>query len=475
MDWFAGIFGYKKNAPKESTVNTIIIQDSGSGVSGTQIYGGVYAEEYLHTLTGMQRAIELNKVRNDYGVAMLLAAVKNPILRATREVHAASEDLEQMKHKALIEHILFKDIDLDDFISDALTMCDFGYALFEESHIPMMEPVVGEDGNVILGSYIGLNQPEWRDPKTIYRWNFDQGTKKLSSVTQQAQGDLGGFNNMDAQFLNVLTYRKEGQNLEGKAMIRPCYGPWMRKNNYLKLNAINIEKSMPVPMAEIPPGRENTPEFHTLINVLSGFTTHEQNYMTYPQGWNVTLSNGTKYDPSKTEVSIDNEDKRMAMAFLANFLLLGSSGAGGSYALSNDLSDFFLSGELYLANIIKKAINKYIEKLIILNFGKQPKYPKFEFTGINDKIGQEFATMMKDLSMSNVVIPDDKLEESIRKRLNLPKISEDGKRTGTVKETTTAPAITPDISPPPSPMPKETPIKTLSERVAAALAIRNGK
>lgn len=429
MNSFLGLFGLRKDEPQEKIYNTILVQESTKGVSGTQIYGGVFDEDYLYNMKSVDKAHEYDKVKRDYSAAMLLSAVKSPILGATREVQCAGEDNpEYEKHEILAKKVLFEDIDLDDYISDALTMCEKGYSLFEEAHVPMMEPLLNEEGKTILPSYITLAQPEWRDPKTIYRWNFDSKTRKLFSVTQQAQGDIGGFNDMDARFLNVLTLKKEGQNLEGESLLRPCYGPWLRKNNYLKLNAMAIEKSMPIPTAEIPTGKENSPEFETLKLVFESFTSHQSNYLTWPAGWKVELANGNNYDPSKIEVSIDNEDKRMAMAFLANFLLLGSSGGSGSYALSNDLSDFFLSGETYIANIIEKSINAYIKKVVILNFGKQQKYPKFKFTGITDKAGIEFANMIKLLVDSKVIIPDGELEESVRKRMNLPKASEEDQR-----------------------------------------------
>ena len=110
-------------------------------------------------------------------------------------------------------------------------------------------------------------------------------------------------------------------------------------------------------------------------------------------------------------------------------MLLGSnSSGGGSYALSNDLSDFFLSGEMHIAKIVQKSINVYIKKIIILNFGKQSKYPCFEFVGISDKAGIELANMLKLLVDSKIIVPDMELEESMRKRMGLPEISEEGQR-----------------------------------------------
>lgn len=456
FDRFSKLFGFNKEPILTQEINTVFIREKVSGVSGTYVNSGMINEEYLDNMLGNDRALKYSEIREDYCATMLLTAVKAPILAASREIHAVSDEKKHQNHKELIEKILFNDIDLDDLIYEQLTLCDYGYSLFEESHRAVLEPVLDDEGNTILPSYITLNQPAWRNPKTILYWNFDPITKKLKTVSQQSQGDIGAVVDMDADFLNVLTLKKEGQNYEGRSLLRPCYGCWFRKNNYLKLNAIGIEKSLPLPTAEIPAGKDSSIEYENLVNALENFTSHEKNYLTYPAGWKIDLKTSTGYDPSKTEVSIDAEDKRMSMAFLANFLLLGSSGGAGSYALSNDLSDFFLSGELYIAKIIEKAINKYIVKLIILNFGKQDKYPTFKFCGIDDKAGIEFANMIKAFVESRVIVPDHELEESIRKRTGLPKISEEGQRPMLQK----------------NPSQLEEPLN-LSERVFNALAKRN--
>ena len=69
-------------------------------------------------------------------------------------------------------------------------------------------------------------------------------------------------------------------------------------------------------------------------------------------------------------------------------------GTTGSYALSNDLSDFFLSGLDYIAKIIERAVNDIFKELTILNFGEQDKYPTFKLSGISDKAGKELESAM---------------------------------------------------------------------------------
>lgn len=425
-----GGFNKRKDEDFESKeVNTVVIQEAQRGTSGTEVYAGYYQEEYLDTLQSTERADCFDKMRrSDAQIKMLVSAVKNPIRTAAREIVACSDDPEHVKHKHLCEQILFKDIKFNKFLNECLTMIEFGHSVFEKVHkVNIEKSVLDDEGNIVLNTYIGLRKLAWRSPRTIEQWNFDEN-KEFSGITQQADGDLDSYVDIPKEFLLAMAIDDEGDNLEGISMIRPCYGNYFRKNEYLKLNAIGIEKSMPIPTAEVPIGKENSDQYTNLVSSLVAFTTHQKNYLTYPAGWKVDLSNGTKYDPAKVEQSIDNEDKRMAKAFLANFLELGMGGGGGAYALSNDLSDFFLSGISFVANIIKESIDELIQELVRLNFGEQDRYPEFQFSGIEDKAGEEFAKMLDLLVRSKIIIPDDNLEDHVRKRIKVTPKSEDGQR-----------------------------------------------
>lgn len=428
FDW---LLGTKKDEEiKEPTViNNITVQETARGTSGTEVFAGYYDEEYLETLKGTDRAKCFDKMRrSDAQAKMLLSAVKNPIRTASREIVAASDDPEHNKHAALCEQILFRDIKFNKFLNEKLTVIDFGHSLHEKVHaINIDKPITDKDGNVVLNSYVGLKKLGWRSPKTIETWNFSED-KEFVGITQQADGDLNSYVDIPVEHLSMIAIDQEGDDHEGISMLRPCYGNYFRKNVYLKLNAIGIEKSMPIPTAQVPTGHENSEQFDNLVSSLQAFTTHQKNYLTYPAGWEVNLSNGTAYDPAKVEQSIDNEDKRMAKAFLANFLELGMGGGGGAFALSNDLSDFFLSGLMFIANIIKEDIDELLKELTILNFGEQDKYPTIEFSGIDDKAGEEFAKILDLLVRNKIIIPDDNLEAHVRNRVGVTPRSEEGQR-----------------------------------------------
>ncbi len=396
-----------------------------TGISGTASYGGYPTEEYLQKLRGRKRADVFDQMRRSDGqVTMVLTAVKNPIKQAQWEIAPCEENVTGKEtHSDFATKVILKDKDFSfgQFIEEALTVCEFGHSVFEVTHKVVLD-------DPLFGSYNGIAELGWRSPRTLERWNLNP-TGTLKSVSQYSYGDLNKVVDIPAEFLLVLSLGREGSNFEGVSLLRAIYGNWFRKNIYLKLNAIGIEKfAVPTPIATIPGGQQGGEQYDALIEALESYTQHETNYLTIPEGWTVDLKTNT-YDPEKVEVSIDNEDKRMAKAFMANFLELGM-GTTGSYSLSNDLSDFFLSGLEHIALKICDVVNnKLIPELVQMKYGPQAAYPKMAASGIADKVGEEFAKILKLLGDGQWLTPADDDENFVRRRYKLPLKSNVGVRT----------------------------------------------
>lgn len=414
-----------ENPVEDVKTERIFLHTTPVGSPGTKIYAGYTQEEYLNSLQGRIRADKFDQMRrSDSQVIMLLSAVKNPIKSANWEIESADDSEEAKKEAALIRHILFDDLDQtwQEFIGEALSFVEFGHSVFERTHKVVLN-------HPDFGNYNGIQSLSFRSQRTIERWHVEPLTGKLRYISQYAYGDLQRLVDIPSEFLVIFNVNKEGANHEGISMIRPCYGNWFRKNEYLKFNAVGIEKfAIPTPLIEVPDGLQGSEAFAYMTAAMEHYCTHQSQYLTYPAGWKIDLHSNT-YDPQKVEVSIDNEDKRMTVAFLANFLNLGMGGGSGSYALSNDLSDFFLSGIEHIANIITAKMNReVIPDLVKLNFGSKSKYPKLKVSGISDKAGKELADTLKQLSDGQYITPDDKLEVHLRKRLGITEMSNEGQR-----------------------------------------------
>lgn len=413
-----------ENEPNADGTFTPLVNKTPRGTSGTQSFAGYNYEEYLQTLRGRKRADIFDQMRrSDSQIKMCLSAVKNPLRSSVKEIVPGDVDSPEAKKQAeFIEHVLFHDMEktFDETFNEMLTFVDFGFSLFE-----ITDKVVLNDEK--YGTYNGIQSLGWRSPRTIERWNVD-GNGKLVNVTQWAQGDLYRFVDIPAEFLLCFSLDKEGDNYEGVSWLRAVYGNWFRKNTYLKLNAIGIEKyAIPTPMAEVPDQKQDSDEYKNLVDVLENFVSHQKQFITYPKDWKIDLKPSV-FDPAKVEASVDAEDKRIAKAFLANFLELGLNGTG-AFALSNDLSNFMLAGLQQLANIITGVVNKVlIPRIIQLNFGPQKTYPRLKISGITDKFSKELADMLVELAGGKFITPLDEDEIHIRKRLDLDQLPEDKMR-----------------------------------------------
>lgn len=389
------------------------------GTSGTEIFAGYFSEEYLQKLRGRAGAKIFDEMRrSESQISMLMNAVMNPIKAACWEFEAAADVVNGEAHKELLEYCLKEMIDFETFIHEALTMLFYGYSIFEIVHNVVFD-------HPKYGTFNGVKGLAFRSQKTIERWNVDKDTGSLKSVEQWVNGDLAQksstFMTMLAEFLLVFSLQKEGDNYEGISALRPMYGAWFRKNLYLKITAIGIEKNaIGTPIGTTPKGKLNATEEDNFKKILQNFTAHESAYLIKPEGWEIEITKND-FDPSKIKELLIFENTEMINCLVANFLALGTNGGGGAYALGSDLSDFFLTGIQNYANIICGVINrKLAPDLIKLNFGPQECYPKLKVSGINDKAGKELSEIVKSLIDGKVIKPDDKLEESMRKRYQLP-------------------------------------------------------
>ena len=408
-------------APQDVSVNMNPVP---RGSYGTKSWSGYPDEEYFHTLKGRARADAFDKMRRSSPqVQMVLGAVSSPIKAACWEIcPGVADDAESEKDAELVRYALFEAMKRPwkEFISEALGTPTFGHALWEMQDRVVDAPEFGK---------LNIVELLFRSQRSIEKWNLDRATGDLASVTQYVHGDLDrNMVDIPAEFLLVVSLNKEGANYEGISMLRPCYGPWFRQNNYFKMNAAGIENfAVPAPIATIPNGKENSEQFNNLLAALEAWSFHEKRYLTIPEGWTLDFNSNT-YDPQKVEVSIDNEDKRIAKAFMANFLELGMNGFG-SQSLSFDLSDFFLGTLQHIADLIADRVSQVvIPRLIKLNRGPRARYPYIKVTGIQDKAGKELAEVVKMLADGKIILPDAKLEENMRERYGLPEASEEDRR-----------------------------------------------
>jgi len=395
------------------------------GKSGTPVESGIYTEEYLSQLQGFEAASIYNKMRrSDAQVRKIMSAIVNPIRSADWSIEPASDENKDIEVAALMDQILFKDIFWGKFLNEALTCIPHGHSVFEVVH--------DNKDNKELGQYTGLAQLGFRNQTTLIKWNHDEKTGDLKSIEQEQTGDIDIPRVvLPVDVLMLFLNEPEGDN-NGFPVLRPLYGAYKRKLLIKELEIIGIERfAIPTPMLVVPQNvKPDDVQYKSAEEKLRQFTNAENAYIMSPEGWPLTLNNNT-FDPSKVEAIVKAENEEMASAVVATFLELGIGGNGGAFALTNDLSDFFLNGIESFANVIRDVINReLIPNLVKLNFADTVGVmPALTYSGISNKAGKELMEVITGYTASGIVKSDEILEDYVRKINKLPKKAE-----GTVLE-----------------------------------------
>ncbi len=381
--------------------------------TGTEIFGGDFFEEYLQEIRGNQWAKIADRMRRSSDqVNMLLTLIKTPIINATWEIESPDESEISNEIKEFLEFALFDNIDFEQFIQEALTFYEFGHSVFEVVYTPLIHHTK-HSNTIVPKKFSFISQ------KTIEEWRLNNDGS-INHIRQMVDGDLSRDVRIEADKLLVMSINREGSNYEGRSLLRPIYGNWKRKQNFLKILAIGIERSsLGVPVG-ITAQSAGSKARDTLQKILNAVTTHQRSSIVVPHGTDIK-NFSISFDAEKVEKVIQAERLGMSQSFLAGFMELGTnSGGTGSYALSSNLSNIFFSSLQTPANIIAKKLNGIIKDLIDFNFGKQEVYHKMRVSNISDKLGKEFVENLTMLTQSGYVSATDTMKEYLRKKFNLP-------------------------------------------------------
>jgi len=384
------------------------------GATGTNIFGGFITEEYNSDLQGTERRMDVyNKMRNGDGmVQALLFALELP-LRSAKWFVTPPDDASAQEKQAteFIKEALFErmSISFDDFLRHALLMNTFGFIPFEKVY-------KFEDGK------IWWKKLAPRLPKTIIRWFRDEGGGLLG-IEQQVLTDDRGFLTVEipVEKLVLFTNRQEGSNFEGVSMLRAAYKHWFMKDVLYKIAAIGAERNaIGTPVGKLPESGVVQEDKTKLEDIVKNFRINEEFGVVLPAGFDLTILDG-KFNAEQIMKLVQHHDSLMAKSVLAQFLQLGQESRGGAFALSADQSDFFIMCLQAQANYIADTMNRHaIKQLVDFNFTVD-RYPKLDVRlGELDK--QATIESITKLVEKQVILPDDGIEEFVRKLINLPEM-----------------------------------------------------
>lgn len=396
------------------------------GGAGTKKLGGFLHEEYNSELQGLNGVEKYEEMRSsDASVSALLLAAELPI-RSTKWFIAPGKTNGKITPQdeeiaAFINDTLFNNIiegSFDEFLRQSLTMLPFGHSVFEKVY-------------AVKGDKIIIRKLAQRMQHSIYAWETEDGG---TGITQKFLHDSKGNDTVSIpdEYLLTFSFRKEGDNYEGRSILRAAYKHWYIKDNLYKIDAVKHERlGIGIPVIYLPKGAttDDKEEAETILENLRGT---EQTYVVLPSDqWKLEfmdLKGGAASDPSK---SISHHDRQISKSILAQFMELGAESSSGSYALSEDQSSLFTLGLAAIAKQFAEVVNKgLIEELTLYNFDLKEgqTMPKLTFSKLGDVDYEKLTQSINNLVEGGVLGVDDSLEDHLREVMDLPERTEESIR-----------------------------------------------
>jgi len=375
------------------------------GATGTSVFSGLlYEEEYNSDLQGDKAIKTYDKMRRSDGqVKAGLLACKLPLMVARWDVAPASDDPLDVQIAETVKEDLFDG--WDDFLRQALIMLDFGHMVFEK---------VWELRD---GRYT------WRKlaprlPRSLVEWHItDDG--ELDYVVQQAM--IG--NNFDqvpipAAKLFVFTHEREGSNFRGISLLRAAYKHWYYKNNLYAIDGIAAERHGVGLASFTYPDQATQAQKDAVKEIGERLHSHERAYEAHPESIKFDLKGvqGQLHDIMR---SIDHHDLQIVRSILAQFMNLGAKSTG-SYALSQDQSQFFLMALQAVGRNVCNTVNHQgIKEMVDYNWDVR-KYPKLTVSGLDSPDVLAYAGAIAQLVTAGAIVPDDPMENELRRIVKMP-------------------------------------------------------
>lgn len=337
---------------------TGIYQDVGDTGLNTTGWGEI-GDEFLREWSGA--AEKAKHVREMLYNSPVIAALRLAIEMPLRDIdwQFVSEEGEDDPRLELL-NASFKAMShsWNDHISDALDFLWFGWSMFTITY-------QAEGGRVL-----------WRKLKplahdTLQKWLFAE------------DGGLAGIQQwphlwpepIPIERMVIYRFRRARGNPEGESILRPAWTSWYYAKNLQHIEAIGIERNISgMPVINLPENadttesEDNSTDVGKARRIVRNVRNDEHSGLVLPFGWQFSLvaSSGAG-KAADTDMVINRYDKRMLMAALSQFIMLGMDNVG-AMSTYESATDFFTMTLNSVADTIAETFSKFaVERLLVLN------------------------------------------------------------------------------------------------------------
>ena len=407
----------------------------GSGNSGS-----VFFEEFLKDLRGIKGVETYTEMAdNDATVGSILFAIEMLMRQCKFTVEPAGDTAKDKEAAEFIESCM-DDMERTwaDTLSEILSFLTYGWSY----HEIVYKRRVGKTNSPITNSkyadgLIGWRKLPIRSQDTLYGWVYKEGTDDLIGMTQTPPPTYEQLTIPIEKALHFRT-RSRKDNPEGRSILRTAYRAYYFKKRLEEIEGYGMERDLAgFPILYAPENLDiwnpDDPDaVRALANgemIVSSIRRDAREGLVLPGGyengvgWKLELLTSGGRRQIDTNSIIDRYDKRIAQSVLADFVMLGQNQVG-SFALADSKTQIFaMAIGTYLDVICEVFNNQAIPRLIDLNgdhFKGITDYPKMTHGDIDEPDLTQFATFIEKMVGAGIIIPDDNLEEEVRRIGRLP-------------------------------------------------------
>jgi hypothetical protein len=405
------------------------------GDSGLQQYGGILDEEFLTELIGIRGYRRFREMRdNDAVTGAMLFGAKQLIKNAHQEVVASSDDPEDQRARNLIDTAMNDMVQpWNEVLDQALTCMEFGFSFLRTT----LKNRRGPNRDHRFSSRFNDGLVGWRDmtllsQDTLDHWIFDEDGFVKGWVQDPPQGGEEITIPIDRGLHFRTLIGKESP--EGQSVLRRAFRAHQFKKRMEEVEGIGFERELTGLPVLIPPEgldiwNTNNPDASALLtraqNVVRSLRRDQHEGLVLPFGWTLDLMSSAGSRTYNTSDIISRWDSRIAMALLADMILIGHERVG-SFALVASKTKLFSSALQGFATIVEEVFNrKAIPRLLVANGMSVDRPPQLKFGPIETPSIKELGEYVWRLARTEQFNLTDEDRRHLRQIADMPPVSED--------------------------------------------------
>jgi hypothetical protein len=345
----------------------------------------------------------------------------------------------------------------EDFVSEAVSMFAFGFALFETVYKRRNGPD-GKKASRFNDGRIGWRKMAPRAQESILYWIWDDDGG-LQGAVQLAAPD---YRTVPIPIEKLLLFRTTSlkNNPEGRSVLRNCFRSWFFKRRIEEVEGIGIERDLcgiPVLYADADVLAAMGGE-QVARNLVTNIRIDDQAGVILPLAYDdkgnplVKLELMKTAGPKQTDpnASIQRYNSDMLNTIMAGFIQLGQSPTG-SFSLHMSAAQIFAVAISAFMDSIAAVINRIaIPRLLAINQMDPETAPKLVPGEIGVRDLEELSNYVQKLSMAGLTFFDKPTTDYLRKVARLPETPDADDQAG--PNTPPAPGQPPMPGQPASPM-----------------------